>query len=104
MTPRAVGIAPVKPVRLSTDELIDRSTAWRYIDAARAAARGDVKYHLDQARQDVEVLGSVLADILTLHEPRGPSPLCPGCSTPGHPHLWPCLTWKRIVGRFGEGW
>lgn len=102
---RAVGVARVRPVRLDSDELVARSTAWRYINAARAAAYRGAPYDFSsQARQDVEVLASALADVLALHEPRGHSPLCPACSEPDHPRLWPCTTWRRIVTRFLEGW
>lgn len=98
---RVVGIAPVKPVPLDSDELTGRLAAWRYIQGARAAARDGRPYGFSrQAQKDIEVLASVLADLLALHEPEGHAPLCPACSTPGDPHLWPCLTWRRIVGGF----
>jgi len=99
---RAIGVARIKPVRLDGDELVARSTAWKYIQAARAAAHNGA--FPPQARQDVEVLGGVLADLLSLHEPQGHSPLCPGCSQPDHPRLWPCPTWRRIVTRFLKAW
>lgn len=99
----AVGIARVAYPRPDSDHLTARMTALRYIDGARLAARTTEPHRLSltQARRDIETLGGTLADLLFMHEPRDGSPLCPGCSEPGCPRLWPCRTWRRIMARFG---
>lgn len=102
MTGRAVGVAPVRRAPLAAAELAAALATWRYIDAARLDARsGDAYGYSAQARHDVEVLGAALADALFLHEPRDGSPLCPACSAPGCPRVWPCRTWRRIMVHFG---
>jgi hypothetical protein len=84
--------------------LATRLGTWQRIDQARLSARtADDLSFTYQAREDIELLGRTLAEVLFLHEPRDGSRVCPGCSTARNRRAWPCPTWelasRELTGR-----